>query len=1041
MPSWTKEQLSAIEDFGHNIIVSAGAGSGKTAVLSERVITNLKKGMHINEMLLLTFTKAAAAEMRERIRKKISKESALLNELDLIDASYITTFDSFALSIVKKYHYLLNVSSNIGIIDASLINIKKKELLDKVIDNEYKNSNEDFLKLIKDFCIKDDNEIRNSILSISNKLDMLSNKMEYLDNYIDNYYSDEVIDNNINDYIKLIMDILKRIDKYNEDLSSYVDSDYYSKLSLSLEGLLSKDNYNDIRESLNIKLPTMPRGSEEEAKKIKENIANSIKELKELCIYESTQEIKESIIRTIPYTRSIIDIIKKFTILVNEYKRKIDTYEFNDIAIMAINVVKNNKNIREELSNSFKEIMIDEYQDTNDLQEEFINLIENNNVYMVGDIKQSIYRFRNANPTIFKDKYDNYKNHLGGEKIDLNKNFRSRSEVLDNINIIFNMIMDFDIGGAYYKEGHEMVFGNTTYINEGSTNQNNNMEIYSYDYEKGSEFTKEEIEAFIIANDIKNKVESKYQIFDKDELILKDISYNDFVILIDRTTSFDLYKKIFEYMHIPLTLYKDNKMNDDADILVIKNLISFIIKVKKCEYDKEFKYLLTSILRSFLFRLSDECIFDIITNNKYKDTLLYKKALDISKDLDNMSNRNLLDYIVKKFDYYNKLITIANIEGNIVKLDKLYEISDSLSNLGYTPQEFKDYLESMINDNYEVSYSVNNNKGESVKIMTIHKSKGLEYHICYYSGLYKTFNISDIKSRFVYDKKYGIITPYFDEGIANTIYKSLLKEDYLKEEVSEKIRLFYVALTRAKEKMIMVLPNTDNSSNSTINKVLDIDLRKQYRSFLDIIDSIKNSIYNYYKQIDLNKIIISKDYDLIRENDYKTLINVTNNKIEVVEYDIDNEFVDNKSFSKKSNNIISKEIKDNMEYGLRVHEILEYADFKNKDKYTGEESVIINNFLNQDINKNINKADIYHEYEFIYEEDNITYHGIIDLMCIYEDHIDIIDYKLKNIDDDNYIKQLNGYKDYISSISNKKVNIYLYSIISNKVKKLKIGRK
>ena len=173
---WTDEQWNAIYDKGHNIIVSAGAGSGKTAVLSERVIENLKSGMSIKEVLLLTFTKAASLEMKTRIRNKIKKNPSLSKELSLIDEAYITTFDSFALSIVKKYHYILNISPNVSIIDGSLIRIKKKEILTNIFDKYYENRNEKFLKLISDFCIKDDKEIFESILSIYSKIDLKYNE-------------------------------------------------------------------------------------------------------------------------------------------------------------------------------------------------------------------------------------------------------------------------------------------------------------------------------------------------------------------------------------------------------------------------------------------------------------------------------------------------------------------------------------------------------------------------------------------------------------------------------------------------------------------------------------------------------------------------------------------------------------------------------------------------------------------------------------------------------------------------------------------------
>ena len=184
--TWTDEQWQAIYEDKKNIIVSAGAGSGKTAVLTERVIRKLKDGVHINELLILTFTKAASAEMADRIRKKINKIPELQAELNLIDAAYITTFDSFALSIVKKYHYLLNISNNIKIIDSNVILMKKKDILENLFLEKYASGDQKFLKLIQDFCLKDDSNIRKYILNINSKLDLLSNKEEYLANYLNN---------------------------------------------------------------------------------------------------------------------------------------------------------------------------------------------------------------------------------------------------------------------------------------------------------------------------------------------------------------------------------------------------------------------------------------------------------------------------------------------------------------------------------------------------------------------------------------------------------------------------------------------------------------------------------------------------------------------------------------------------------------------------------------------------------------------------------------------------------------------------------------
>ena len=1034
MPTWTKEQSDAINFDHNNIIVSAGAGSGKTAVLTARVIRKLKEGIHINELLILTFTNAAAFEMKERIRKAIKKEPSLIGELQLIDEAYITTFDSYAMAIVKKYHYLLNVKPNITIIEDSIIQTQKELILDTIFEEQYQKEDPLFSKLINDFCIKDDSTIKKYILNIASKIALLSNKEEYLNTYLANYLNQEKIDNDIITFEKILLNKIQIIKDSLHDLSNYVDSDYLDELSLSLNNLLNSKNYDDIKNNLNIKMPNLPKNSSDEAKSIKEKISTTIKELKSLCPYEDITEIKESIISTKDYLEIIISILKQYFERLLAYKQSFDAYEFTDIATMAISLLKENKDVCEEIKNKLNEIMIDEYQDTNDLQEEFISYISKNNVYMVGDIKQSIYRFRNANPYIFKNKYDSYSNNQNGIKIDLNKNFRSRKEVLENINLIFNQVMDDFIGGANYLESHQMIFGNMTYVNEGNTNQSYNMDIYTYDYDKESPFTKEEIECFIIANDIEKKINDHYQIFDKDTLELRDITYSDFVILLDRSTSFDLFKKIFEYKHIPLATLKDEKLNTDQDMFIINNLLKFIIKIHHKEYDTEFKYLFISIMRSFIYGEEDNTIFNYFINKNFYESDLYQKANIISNEIDHLNSKEILTKIIDTFNIYEKLITIGNINKSIIKIDKLFDLANNLSDIGYDPCTFSIYLDDMIKNDYEIKYTQAQDDSNAVKIMTIHKSKGLEYHICYFANLYKSFNISDLKDKFMYDQTYGIICPYFDEGIGETIYKKLVKENYIKEEISEKIRLFYVALTRAKEKMIIVKPQNENFETSTINN----SIKLSYRSFANLLDSISFYLKDYVKIIDLAKEGLTYDYNLSKKVNYTNLIDSNNDILEVTELNIDNQLLNSNSFSKKINKLITKEEKHNLETGLKVHEYLETSNLKDinaNDTKTPYYKYLVN-FLNQPLLSQIKDATIYKEYEFIYDDEDNEMHGIIDLMLVYQDHVDIIDYKLKNVQDENYLKQLSGYQKYITKVTNKVVNTYLYSIIDNHIEKI-----
>ncbi len=1039
--NWTKEQLEAINESGTNIIVSAGAGSGKTAVLTERVMRILKEGTHIDELLVLTFTKAAAGEMKERIRNKIKKDESLKEELALIDQAYITTFDSYALSVVKKYHYLLNISNDIKITDASIINMQKVKLMDQVFLKYYENPTKEFTKLIYDFCTKDDETLKKNILNIVNKIDGLTNREEYLNNYFDNFLSQNKIDSLFREYTNYLKDNVKVIKSMAKRLEILTDGEYGTKLEEALSPLDSCDTIDDFYlKGLLIKLPQLPRGSEDEVKQEKERLSKVINEFKDnISQYGNTNDIKESIEIIKEYLVIVLAIIKDYLDLLHQYKEQNEIYDFQDIALLSIRILEEHPEVREEIRDSFKEIMIDEYQDTNDIQEKFISLIENNNVYMVGDIKQSIYRFRNANPQIFKNKYDKYAKNDHGIKIDLVQNFRSRDNVLSNINEVFRLIMDNVIGGAEYHESHQMIFGNNDYNTKGKTEYNYDFEIREYDNPKESIFTNNEVEIFAIAQDIKDKINNKYQVYDKDLKSLRDIKYSDFVILMDRSTDFDLYKKVFEYLGIPLTIYKDNKLNDSDDIYILKNIINLIVKINKDEYDQEFKYAYTSVARSYLFEISDDEILKIFMNNSFKDTVVYKTFRELANNLNSETITSLLYKIIDVTKMYEKFIKVGNIDDAIIRISKLLDIALNLSSLGYNVFIFKDYLNELLDSDEEMKYKVNRSSSNSVKIMTIHTSKGLEYNICYYSGLSKEFNIRDLNDRFLYDNRYGIITPYFKEGIGESFIKRLVKYHYLEDEISERIRLFYVALTRAREKMILFTPKKDEVVNGLEdNETIDLNIRRRYKSFSKILDSIKYKINKYYQEIDLDSLNLTKDY-LYNKTSLDKLVS-NEQKIKVEEIDlVPSKTLKQEHFSKNLHELSKVSEKKNMEFGTLVHETLEYIDFKNPDYSLIDNSLIrtkVEKFLNSSLLVNIRDAKIYKEHEFIYIDEFNEYHGIIDLMLEYENRIDIIDYKLNNIKDENYLKQLEGYRTYIKGISKKEINIYLYSIISETLEKL-----
>ncbi len=1021
--AWTEEQKKAIDLEGKNILVSAGAGSGKTAVLTARVLRKLQEGISIQNLLILTFTNAAAHEMKERIRNGIRKDPSLEEQLKYIDGASIMTFDAYSLSLVKKYHTRLNIAKDIEVCDEVILTLEKQRILEEILDKYYLKPTKSFEKLIHDFCLKDDQNIKNVLLSIYRKIELKYDKTEFLENYMSSMNQDK-INSFIEEYIEFLFQIRDEIKDFIVSLNDYFDGDFVSKMEDNFKGLLQAKNYSELVEGLSFESLRVPSGSSEEGKKLKAIIFQRAKDLASFCTYSSIDEMREEILSTMDHVEVIVEILKEFNYKLTEYKKKEELFTFTDISSLAIQVVKENPDILEELQNHYQEIMVDEYQDTSDTQEAFISLISRNNVYMVGDIKQSIYRFRNANPDIFKNKYDSYSDGVLGEKIDLVKNFRSRGEVLDNINLLFTHFMDDTYGGANYRETHQMVFGNEMYLKEGYTKENHQMEVFTYDKEQLGRLTSSEEEAFLIAEDIKKKVENHYPIFDKDLGILRDAEYKDFVILLDRGRDFLLYKKIFEYYHIPLTVLQDESIKREDDIFCIKNLLRLLVCLKKKDYESDFKYSFVSVSRSFLYPTDDSKIYEFVQKNTILESDLVKKCMPLIEDMDSISLSQFFLKVLKEFQYEEKLLTIGNVSYYEARLEYLYRLCQNYEKTGKTIYQFISFLEDVFEKDLDLSFNISLEESNSCRIMTIHKSKGLEFPICYYPGLSVHFNMSDLKERILYDNTYGIILPKVEESYKDTILKTLLKNKTKKEEISERIRLFYVALTRAKEKMIFVIPKQEEEEEVR-DMVPDYE-RDTYHSFLSILKSVYSLLLPYIVEKD---IVGNKDYlkgiqNTILEGNLKE-------KIVVHEIEIPTEIVEEKHFSKRKD-IYSKEELNLMKVGSQIHEVLEEINFQKYDLSSYDLDSFskqkILSFLESDFLKDKLNYPMYKELEFVFEDT----HGIIDLLIEGKDEYFVIDYKLKNIEDEAYQKQLKGYQKFVEEKTGKKVSCYLYSLFDEK---------
>ena len=1038
MSNPTPEQKIAIEKRKTNIIVSAGAGSGKTFVLKERVLQEVKDETSINNLIILTFTKNAAAEMKDRIRKTLSKNN--MEDAEYVDSAYITTFDSFAGSIVRKYNYLLNISKDFNIIDASIVETEIRTQLDNILEDRYAKKDERFTNLINNLCYKDDSSLRKDIIQIYKGLANIINKDEFLNTYIDKYFDDKYIDNKLNEYETNIFNELQNYIELLIIANEHAIKDetrlFNNQVIDTLSSITTLDELIDNFSTLSIKTNAGGKVYDEEYKDISAQITDFKKYFGSYLTYYK-KDLKNQYLSTKDNITELIDILKELDKNMNNFKQKHNAYEFSDIAFKAIELVRDHEDIRNEIKNSTYEIMIDEYQDTNDIQEEFISYIQNNNVYMVGDVKQSIYGFRNANPKLFKSKYDNYANNEGGFKIDLTANFRSREEVINNINDIFSLIMFDDVGGADYKATHKMKFGKLKYNELKDKDIDYNLTLYNYKYEKGI-YTKDEIEAFIIAKDIINKMNSKrhtvHEVNGEDTLV--DISYKDFCILVDKSKNFELLKSILEYHGIPATIDKDLSIKEDDEVYILKNLVTCLTHIIKKDFKEAFKHAFVSVARSYICNMSDQEIYDAIKNRTFKDTELYNKLLNIVNDINALSNKEILYKLIDEFVIINKTILVGNINERLAKLEYFINQADSLNKFGMDIYTMEEFFKDLLSSEDDIKMGHEKSSSDAVTIQTIHGSKGLEYNYVYMPYLYSNFQLS-LKGDLILDNKLGLIIPFYEDGLDKTFTYQLKKQNLLKDEISEEIRLLYVAITRAKENFIMISEFNDKLYNR--DGIASHDLLK-CKNFTDMLTLIKNYLLPYTKYVNINELDINKDYMAIKETNYKQVIDDTNQTITINNIELENKVLENKHFSKALTKRMDQEFKDLLDFGTMMHYCFEIYDFNKNNldelNISDEYKDNIKNFLKHEEVKNISKANIYKEHEIMFNKDGNTFHGFIDLLVEYEDHFDIIDYKLSNIDSKEYEVQLNGYKDYIENKYNKPTNIYLYSIKKDEFKKL-----
>lgn len=891
---WTTDQQNVINSRNCNLLVSAAAGSGKTAVLVERIINLIldkEKNIDINRLLVVTFTKAAAFEMKERIKKRIEdelekdqKNTHLQKQILLLNEAKITTIDAFCKSVVSSNAHLLEYDESFRVFDEVENEILKNEIIDELFLDLYDKEDEDFLKLVSCYSSKRlDDQLKSIILSINDFSNQISfpkkwlfDKCEFFNPlnkndefYIKNYILDifTFSKEKFEFIIKSIENELQQIQQFKE-LGVFIENniDYINKLKTLNKDIneflnhLDTESFNKIRQNiLNFsndegKSFRIPKNTDplikENYKIIKDNINKLKEDVKDelLKMNINIEDIKKEHENIYPFMKSFLKITMLFKEKYQKKKKELNVADFSDIEHLALQLLMTEDENKEIKSSDiakgyiekYDEIFIDEYQDSNEIQEYILSLIsKGNNRFMVGDVKQSIYRFRQADPSIFMEKYDTYINYNTQEKslfkkILLFENFRSRKEILDGTNHIFSKIMKKSTAELEYTKEERL---NPKAIFEPLQNNGEyaggNVEIHLIkEKESLLDQTNDEnikgfkLESIEIANNIYKMINNKnFKIFDKDIKEYRNLKYKDIVILMrsPNTNSKILEETFLEY-NIPFYSQTNGGYFQTFEISTIVNLLKIIDNPIQ---DIPFVATLRSPIYNFTtnelakIRLVDKSLDfytllnkiiedkDLTFDDKLKEKI--KKFLNdlklFSKKSILMTTDELLWFIFKYTGYldYVGFLELGQIRKNNLLL--LFEKAKEYESSSYKGLfNFINYIEKLQKNNKMSNSQSISEQEDVVRLMSIHKSKGLEFPVVILANTNNKFNFRETNNKLTMHKKFGfgIVIDDFEKNISFTSsMKRKIEKNLKKEQIAEEMRLLYVAMTRAKEKLII----------------------------------------------------------------------------------------------------------------------------------------------------------------------------------------------------------------------------------------------
>lgn len=931
MIKWTEQQQEAISDRSKNLLVSAAAGSGKTAVLVERIIRSVvDDNINIDRFLVVTFTNAAASGMKEKIKEALissmNEENGtfLKKQLGQLGSSNISTMHSFCFDIIRKYFYLIDLDPDFKIMDTNDSGILLEEIVNRILERKYAEKDSDFFLFIDSFSENRGDErivslvkrLYRTVLSYPNPLEWLKNAVDQLDvdkDTIDDTLWISILKREAGKYIEFAGEVLTHaLIVCPEDLPYFDTLQEDRSNLLHLQELLKNDFERFYMTAGSLSHPRLKtlRGDKkeqfdpdiiEEVKYSRDKYKKTIDGMKKYMPKSDYSNILKDLEFMHPLMEVLYSLVEELHHEFTKKKREIKSLDFSDAEHLALEILEVDE-ASEYYRNRFEYIYVDEYQDSNGIQEELISKVKrDNNLFMVGDVKQSIYRFRQADPTLFIEKYHSYgKSSNNNNLVLLNKNFRSRGEILDFTNYLFSKLMNEELGEIDYNEDAYLYKGTSFEAGEKSLEINviekklaESEEDDEGDFEEMDqellELKTNELEAIFIADKIKTLMTS--ETYDAKNKNWRKIRYSDIVILLRSAANWaSVFEDVFYNEGIPFYSDVSNSYFDTVEIKVMMNILRIIdntkqdiplisvmrspiagfsidelIKIRSLKKDGEF---FTALIKSD--NLEDE-------NLKRKIEVFKEKIEDWRFKSRTMNMSRLIWEIMidTKYYYFNGLMKNGNLKQANLRL--LVDRAGVFEKDGYSGiSDFIEYLDRLKNSSGDMmTAKILGENDDVVRLMTIHKSKGLEFPVVICAGLNKKFNKSDLAGDLIISRKCLLAPKYINRD--KNIYKETLprfasKIQINRENLSEEMRVLYVALTRAVDKLILIgtVDDFDKWKGKWEKEKIAYINTLSASSYLDWIGYILNKEESKYraKKVNISLLAKSPDEKIINDKGY-----------------------------------------------------------------------------------------------------------------------------------------------------------------------------